>query len=103
MEIGEKAAGEATPVLRRDAINWIILLLMCTAQYWTVLTHDTDLHFQSATAIFFFAMTAFLVNTIRGAQEPASALALNPADVPIIDATAQPVPEPGPSAAAGAR
>jgi len=100
---GRGKVDDASPVSRRDAVSWIILLLMCTAQYWTVLTHDTDLHFQSATAIFFFAMTAFLVNTIRGVKEPASALALNAAEVPIIDATVQPVPEAGPSAAASAR
>jgi hypothetical protein len=85
------------PLSSHDAKAWMILLLMCAAQYWTVLTHDTDLHFQSATAIFFFAVTAFLVVLIRAAwQEPLS-LALPGQEAAGADA---PAPEPSIAAAA---
>jgi hypothetical protein len=67
---------DAPPLSRADGKLWMILLLMCAAQYWTVLTRDTDLHFQSATAIFFFAMTALLLTLIRAAQDMPLSLAL---------------------------
>ncbi|HEY3595794.1 MAG TPA: hypothetical protein VGL13_18035 [Polyangiaceae bacterium] len=90
---------DAPPVPRADAINWAILTAMCAAQYWTTLTRDTDLHFQSATAIFFTAIAALLANTIHaGLTERATLVkSTEPIDEPapepaLVAATAEAVP-----------
>jgi hypothetical protein len=93
---GSAALAEGTPLPRHDAVNWAILLFMCTAQYWTVLTRDTDLHFQSATAIFFTAMSALLINTIRGGLAQRSQVVNEGAEAEEV------LPEPALSAAATA-
>ena len=62
-----------------DAGLWGCLLLLCTAQYWTTLVKDTDLHFQMATVLYFAGTTAalaFLVlrdwPTLAGELQPAT-------------------------------
>jgi hypothetical protein len=56
----------AGPVPERDVFGWVVLLVMCGAQYWTTLTTDLELHFQLATVIFFSALAVFLMNAALG-------------------------------------
>ncbi len=74
-------AGDGTePIAPGEAVGWIVSFLMCVALYWTVLTPDKDLHFQSATAIFFGAMAILLYKTIRiGLDARAAGAAMTPA------------------------
>jgi uncharacterized membrane protein len=51
----------APGVSERDARLWIVLLLMCSAQYFTVLVSELALHFYLASVILFAALFALLV------------------------------------------
>jgi hypothetical protein len=55
----------------RDAGNWLAILTVCVAQYWTVLEHDDTLHFRFQTVLYFAAMAHFLFNATyqNGAKE----------------------------------
>jgi hypothetical protein len=91
----------AGPVPERDVLGWLVLLTVCAAQYWTVLDTDTELHFQHATVIFFFALAVLLVTAVFRRQDlPANGAAAPPPDAPAPDA---PTPDaPAPAAAAPA-
>ena len=63
-EVRVRAEGE--PFMReRDAVNWLLWLGVCVAQYWTVLEHDEALHFRYSTVLYFGAMAHLLLNIIR--------------------------------------
>jgi len=44
----------------RDAYLWVVLLLLCSAQYFTVLVPDIALHFYLASVLLFAALAALL-------------------------------------------
>jgi hypothetical protein len=46
----------------RDAGNWLAMLAVCVAQYWTVLERDDTLHFRFQTVLYFAAMAHYLFN-----------------------------------------
>jgi hypothetical protein len=74
----------AGPVPDRDLVDWLVLLAVCAAQYWTVLDSDTELHFQHATVILFAALALLLWNAVfRRTDLPA-------ADAPPLAADAPP-------------
>jgi hypothetical protein len=49
-----------------DGWIWLTLLMLCFAQYWTVLVTDMPLHFHLATVLLFAALTAIVVALVRG-------------------------------------
>lgn len=59
-------------VAPREVFNWLVLLFVCVAQYWTVLDKDIVLHFQHSTFILFSAITVLLVNLIFWRTESAT-------------------------------
>lgn len=62
----------------RDAGNWLAILIVCVAQYWTVLEKDDTLHFRFQTVLYFAAMAHFLFSATfkngahSAAPEPAA-------------------------------
>jgi hypothetical protein len=61
---GDAATGapHPAPVSPAGARVWLSLLLMCAAQYFTVLEPDLSLHFYFATLLLFVAITQILVS-----------------------------------------
>jgi hypothetical protein len=57
----------ATGVSERDAGLWVVLSLMCSAQYFTVLVSDLALHFYLASVILFAALFALLLMLVAEA------------------------------------
>jgi hypothetical protein len=50
-----------------DSWVWVILLGLCTAQYWTVLVSDLPLHFHLSTVLLFGALTLMMAVLLREA------------------------------------
>jgi hypothetical protein len=56
----------------RDAVNWLIWLGVCVAQYFTVLEPDAALHFRYSTALYFAGLAYLLLNLLRQNAERAA-------------------------------
>jgi hypothetical protein len=62
----------STAVSPAGARVWLCLLLMCTAQYASVLEPDLSLHFYLATLILFIALTQILVTLVSSSVSTAT-------------------------------
>lgn len=61
---------DSTPISAAGAGVWLALLLMCTAQYVSVLEPDLSLHFYLATWILFIALTHILLTLAAAPPRP---------------------------------
>jgi hypothetical protein len=59
-----KKGGELWPAKPADAAIWIVLLLLCAAEYGAAIEKDLGLHFYFSAALLMVAVTAILLSTL---------------------------------------
>lgn len=99
------AAPSSEPLVDRPGVwTWLILLLLCTAQYYEVEISDFGHHFHMATVLLFIALTLLLLTTIRSDyaafwDAPEAALAPAPEAAEGVARAEPGTPEPEPAVA----
>lgn len=94
---GEEAA--AWPIKPADAMFWVVLLLLCAAEYGAAIEKDLGLHFYYSSAMIILAVTTILVMELvreynLGAQLLPAGLPLPVGGAPPIPIATEPEPAP---------